>query len=387
MKVVHSSKRSLARYFSDFDLPTASIQHDGDMLNKLSSPNALNDTKKDDDDKSEKLYSLKFNKELDKTAFTIFRPIADCGYYGWNPMKNMKLRPLSKVKSAKEILQQIDINQKPKEILPLSQLKLPCSFDASIPPAYCPNKYPFGQYGVASLYVASKYRNVDLNNVDFVFGGSILEMLARHDTNKPHMVCRIPTIKSNHTFLVQNCNQYTKNSADIGYQFERYITTGSMSYDDSNVIFDHMQVMDIGARFKVLICAEVDAIDHGTDPIEIKAKQKNWGTKLTFQMISSGSPTVCHGRKDKNDVITNIETQSLSEVAAVALRNISYQSLERNIVDGMQALFDQMKDVQDNESYEISFKSNGELSLQQVRTRNAIMLPPDKVVKELLDLK
>ena len=40
----------------------------------------------------------------------------------------------------------------------------------------------------------------------------------------------------------------------------------------------------------------------------------------------------------------------------------------------MQALFDQLKDLKDYESYQISFESNGELSLQCIRTPNAVML-------------
>jgi hypothetical protein len=132
MKALHRSKFPIARFYSNLDLPTASIQHDGDILNKLSSPNASNNNSKEgDDDKSEKSYSLKFKKELDKTEFKIFRPIADCGYYGWNPKKNMKLRPLSKIKSVEDILRHINIRQKPQKILPLSQLKVPCSFEAS----------------------------------------------------------------------------------------------------------------------------------------------------------------------------------------------------------------------------------------------------------------
>jgi hypothetical protein len=29
-----------------------------------------------------------FKEEIDSTKFTIFKPISDCGYYGWNPMEH-----------------------------------------------------------------------------------------------------------------------------------------------------------------------------------------------------------------------------------------------------------------------------------------------------------
>ena len=79
--------------------------------------------------------------------------------------------------------------------------------------------------------------------------------------------------------------------------------------------------------------------------------------------------------------------RSLSDVAADALRNRSCSILERNIVDGMKSLQDQMIDKVVYESYKISFNSQGELSLHRAITRNAIMLPPEDIVKELLDFK
>ena len=362
----------------------------GDLLTKLSLLNVSSDGKKGDNNevKSTNSYSPKFKKELDKTKFKIFVPIADCGYYGWNPMKEA-FQPLSDVSSADDIIRHINIDLKPKEILPLSQLKVPCSFDMSLPPDEHPNKYPFGQYDVASLYVASKHRNIDLNKVDFIFGGSTLEMLARHDASNPYMVCRIPTTTADHALLlVRKCKEYTQNFADVGFQFERYVTTGSMCHSDSVEFVERIQLMEIDAKFKVLLCAEADAIDDGTDPIEIKASNPQyWGTKVMFQMISSGSPTLCCGTKGKNNVLTNITMRSLSDVAADALRNRSCSILERNIVDGMKSLQDQMIDKVVYESYKISFNSQGELSLHRAITRNAIMLPPEDIVKELLDFK
>jgi hypothetical protein len=69
------------------------------------------------------------------------------------------------------------------------------------------------------MYVASKYRNIDLNNIDFVFGGSTLEMLAKHDVSEPFLDCRIPTATANHTLLlVEMCTDYTQDFAALYYQ-------------------------------------------------------------------------------------------------------------------------------------------------------------------------
>jgi hypothetical protein len=175
--------------------------------------------------------------------------------------------------------------------------------------------------------------------------------------------------------------------ADIGFQFERYVTTGSMSHSRSIDFLEHMQVMEIDAKFKVLLCAEADAIDDNMDPIEIKTLHpKSWGTKVMFQMISSGSPTICSGRKGKKNTLNSAAMRSLSDVAADALRNRSCKDFEQNIVNGMQALRDQMVGKAFNESYKISFSRQGELSLQRAITRNAIMLPPEDVIRKLLGI-
>jgi hypothetical protein len=98
-----------------------------------------------DEKKSVKSYTSKFKNELDKTELSIFHPIADCGYFGWKTM-NKAYRALSKIRSTDEIIRHIDIHLKPKEVLPITHLKLPCSFDMSLPPKLYRNKYPCGQY-------------------------------------------------------------------------------------------------------------------------------------------------------------------------------------------------------------------------------------------------
>ena len=71
---------------------------DIDLLNKLSSMNVSKESKEKEDTDKSKTDSLKFKQELDKTKLTIFRPIADCGYYGWHPM-NEAFLPLSELLS------------------------------------------------------------------------------------------------------------------------------------------------------------------------------------------------------------------------------------------------------------------------------------------------
>ena len=62
-----------------------------------------------------------------------------------------------------------------------------------------------------------------------------------------------------------------------------------MSAREDGTSIHKVQTMRIG-DFKVLVDTEVDAIDDLNQPVEIKSgNPKYFGTKLMFQMISSGS--------------------------------------------------------------------------------------------------
>ena len=61
------------------------------------------------------------------------------------------------------------------------------------------------------------------------------------------------------------------------------------STQEDGTTYHRIQIMRIG-DFKVLVDTEVNAIDYQDQPVEIKqGTPKYFGTKLMFQMISSGS--------------------------------------------------------------------------------------------------
>ena len=67
-----------------------------------------------------------------------------------------------------------------------------------------------------------------------------------------------------------------------------------MSAQGDGTTYHRIQIMRIG-DFKVLVDTEVDAIDDLNQPVEIKqGNPKYFGTKLMFQMISSGSRFVLY---------------------------------------------------------------------------------------------
>ena len=237
------------------------------------------------------------------------------------------------------------------------------------------NKYPYGQIDIGCLYVAAKHRGVDLNGIHFAFGGSTLEMLATKDATLPYITTRIP---GTDCILVSKRQVYTQDLSDHGFQFERLVTGKSVPDEGEVEFVEHMHLMKVG-DYDVLFCAETDAIQHES-PVEIKVSNpRYWGTKVMFQMISSGSTRLCHGEKSRGTV-TRILMRNLSTVAKEALAYSSISQLQKNITDGMEAIDSQLKH---NELRKISFYG-GSLKLLPTSERASAILPPSDVVKSLI---
>jgi hypothetical protein len=324
-----------------------------------------------------------FLTELNETKFTIFVPLSDYGYFGRKPI-GANSKSLSSVQSSNEIMQQIALNRTPPTLVSISQLRLPHRFHSHLPAQQYSSLYPYGQYHIASLHVATQHRGVDLNEVDFVFGGSTLQMLAQQESSDPYMAVRVPTTKT--TILVAKCKDYIQDFSDVGFQFERLVTGGSRDGTAGDVEFvEHMHAMLIGDVYKVLFCAEADAVDEMGNPIEVKSSNpRYWGTKTLFQMISNACPTLCHGMKGRNE-LSSVTIRRLSSVADDALRDTNYIRLQDNILKSMKALKEEMMVKEVGNVYSIDFDKNGKLQLfPTTPTRSSTLFPPSKVVKELL---
>ena len=217
-------------------------------------------------------------------------------------------------------------------------------------------------------------RGVDFEKVDFVFGGSILQMLATKHSGDPYIATKIPGTQC---VLVGKDRKYKKNLEDFGFQFGRFVT-GQNLRDTSNwKQTEHMHLTKVG-KFTVLFKGEVDAID-SYGPVEVKSSNPRYfGTKVMFQMISNGSVALCHGEKS-GDVVTRVTRKSLSRVAEDAL-DYKLRMLGDNIVNGMKEI---KKQIGDDGIYNISFV-NGTLKLVLDKSGTHEVLPRDDIVKELL---
>jgi len=346
----------------------------------------------------------KFQKLLESTPFTIFECVSDLGYFAWVPKAAAAAvgspgsassigRGLADVESAEEVLSQIDVERRPGDLVDVESLRLPRKF-RSLPPQEYSNAYPFGQYDVACLHVAS-LRGLDLSKVDFAFGGSTLEMIATRDARSPYYAATVPGTAGK-CILVAKRKGYVQNFADFGFQFERLVTGGNLDDHPEVEFTEHLHVMRIANRYRVLFRAEADAVDPrsdgGDEPVEVKASNpRYWGTKVMFQMISSGSPTLCHGSKRGGNTLVDVTLKDLSQVSHQALKgygggSASLSDLEDNIVQGMDSLKREMGRHEEGEVLKVSF-SKGELVLYSSGTRqssSAALLPSADIVRDLL---
>lgn len=319
----------------------------------------------------------KFQSEIEKSSFKIFECIADFGYFAWKPKGTYK--SLSSISSGQEVRDQIDLQGKPDKLARISSLGLPKRF-LSLSPQEYENKYPYGKIDIACLHVAFQEKGVDHGKVDFAFGGSTLEMLATQDTSSDFLATKIPGTE---VILIVKSKAYIKNYSDIGFQFERLMTGGHFSEQHDTKSVEHMHLMKVG-KYRVLFRAEVDAL-HDGEPVEIKvANPAYYGTRVMFQMISNGSPTLCQGTKSRG-VLVEVNLKSLGKVARNALVGCGgVASLENCIVDGMNSLKKQLEGRQTGKVLKVSFRG-GSLQLSEMpETRASALLPPDNVVKELI---
>mmetsp|Transcript_1463 Transcript_1463/g.2846 ORF Transcript_1463/g.2846 Transcript_1463/m.2846 type:complete len:102 (+) Transcript_1463:152-457(+) len=98
-----------------------------------------------------------------------------------------------------------------------------------------------------------------------------------------------------------------------------------------------------------------------------------------FQMISNGSPKLCHGEKYRG-TLSRVTLKGLSSVAATALQYENVKTLEKNIVDGMESL---QKQVVGDGVYRVCFE-RGALKLGSASARAHALLPPSDIVAALI---
>lgn len=341
------------------------------------------------DDLPKELSNLRIGKkslqsQLDQNHFTIFRVEHDLGYFGWRAHGNYQ--SLASV-SAAEIRQHIDRTVEPDPIMNQRVIA------AKLPTQFLPilksrinrrNQYPYEVPHIASLHVLSRYTTVPVADIDFLFGGSTLEFLARRErSSNCYLACRVANV-----ITIKKHKIYTNQPMEYGFQFERFVTGKPMQEDSQSgsttTFIEHLQVLQVGTHFKVLFSAEADAM-YGDDPVEIKVSSpRYWGTKVAFQMISSGSLYLCHGHREGTK-LQKVTLFSLAQICAGAFptRKDTLQ-WERNILEAMEQLKAGMEGIPEGEVHEILFPDNKNGRLELRRRDLVIVAPSSETIRKLL---
>jgi aprataxin len=103
--------------------------------------------------------NAEFVDQLQKSWFSIFIPIADLGYYSWNP-KHDSYKQLNTIQMANDILKYIDVDGMPDRLKPV----VDCKVDFQNPnQTGFENRFPYGQTKVAGLHVATLVRVICLS--------------------------------------------------------------------------------------------------------------------------------------------------------------------------------------------------------------------------------
>eukprot|EP00435_Cladocopium_sp_Y103_P012299 s161_g3.t1 len=291
------------------------------------------------------------------TAASSFLPsievLEDLGFYAWKPPSGPK-KSMGQVTAddIRDGLEADDIRDDPVTRLALEDVKLPVSFRELKPQRTSAGSFPFHGGMMACLHVTAK-RGVDLQDIDFLIGGSILAFLCEKG-------------KKDATYLAQKCpgtnivvmskhKTYEQNFGQRGFQFERLVTGQDMYGLHDLTTHEHLQLLRIG-EFRVLVTAEVDAVDDLGRPVEIKSGDPRFfGIKEMLQMISSGSQLLIHPYTKQLEVM-EILRKPIEDLAQQAgLEEL--QNMDGRIVAAFQQL-DASKQSMTDEPYSIIL-SNG----------------------------
>ncbi|CAB9510369.1 expressed unknown protein [Seminavis robusta] len=342
--------------------------------------------------------AIGLQEAIDRAGFSSFRCIADLGFVSWRPPprnrgKGAPYRYKSLSKATAGQVRNFTVSGEtaapPSLVDSIANITVPITFRTNLPRQVVAHRYPYGQVGVASLYHAANHSaRVDLETLDFFFGCSALEVLSAEKKIRhmvPYLVLKVPG--TNMIMVHYDLGKIRQDYSVPGFQFERLVTGQPMSARHNVGFTEHVQVMQIG-QYRVLMTAEADATTSAgaqQHPVEVKLLQQGYGgTKVFFQMVGSGSLTLCKG-KNRKGVLTSVQTVPLSRMADSLAENNDTASLEQKIIRNMERLkeWDRKGWFAEGKAYRLDFNEAGVMELNAVSRRDTL-LPPDAVVKELL---
>ena len=258
-----------------------------------------------------------------------------------------------------------------------SSLRFPIMFRADLPAQKFPNRFPNDPGYVVPLYVAAT-RGLALKDVDFLLGGSALEILANRsiDDDCSYLLQRVKNV-----IVMAKSKDYVQNYADVGFQFERLVTGAGIGDLHGKIKHENLQVMRIGTM-KVLFSADVDAIDASGNVVEVKSgNPRYFGSKVMFQMLSSGAQSLVFADK-RGSSLNGIIKRTIDELMEEHAQSQRLR-MQRNIVSALTAIKEKSAEI--SESFPCRLVLTGaEGILLQPRPESESLLPKVEVVDALL---
>lgn len=314
-----------------------------------------------------------------------FEQVLSLGVYAWDASRaGCELKDFEDVQ-ADEVLKALTLEgAAPHRLIDVQQLRLPLTFREDLKSKPTLNKFPNDPGYVVPLF-AAKQRGQDLSKIDFLLGGSSLNVLASQgiergpgDEELRYVAQKVPG-----TELVVLCKShfYHSDSSGVGAQFERLLTGYDLAADRTGPVVEALQLMRLGS-FTVLFSAEVDAADAHGELVEIKSgNPRYFGMKVMFQMISSGAKRLVYADK-RGKRLEAVRTKSLAEMVREHPAERLRQA-EANILAALHQLKGpEATALLDSGPVELSY-SRGQLQLLPSERR---VLPRQEVVAELLAL-
>jgi hypothetical protein len=326
--------------------------------------------------------SQAFNAEV-KPFLPLFEKELDLGYFSWTPQGPSK--SLHQV-AAKDIQVAVGMGVSPATVVDVGPLNRRCPMQfCQLPAQSHDSQYPFNPGYIVPAFAAKS--PINLSSVEYVLGGSALNMLSTmgEDQGTRYLVQQ----HGNLIFVAKHAS-YIQNYADAGFQFERLVCGGKFEDQHDRVKYEHMQVLNVGARHRILFCADVDATEKLANdtfsPVEIKtSNSRYWGNKVALQMVSSGSLSLVQGiKKNRGTLLDRIEKRSLTSVFESGGAPRHWIAAQDTILAGLDKLSSLSKagSLLKGKVFEIHFHGR-ELRLKPSRD-GAQILPPVEVVEELV---
>lgn len=304
-----------------------------------------------------------FDKTMIETirefGLTVIEDIQDLGYFGWRPQGPYK--QIHQV-TAEELRNGTKFKTKPHMVQPIEDLEKKCPKTFKSEKVKQPrNEYPYNPSYLVPLYVAVVDRGVNVDSIDFLFGGSVLHMLStsKIKNDVQYWAQRIPGTR---IVAVEKKQHYSTNWTDFGHEFERFV----LGQSNTQETIMHLQIMKLGGC-RVLFAAETDGMDQEERPVEIKSSNpRNWGIQVPLQMISNGSHSLYTAVKSQN-TLKKVEQLSLSSVLQKVFDKQSIRKeTNSNIRNGIQALMQTSIDFETPHTLHFEGEKNKHLIFQPV---------------------